>query len=247
MLNQARIALLAAILLCVLYVASFVSQTLAFVSSGSATVSYAASLLGRECVDLALPLMLALWFRSGATITLTKNLRRWAVGTAIVFGACFIASPILGWAIMIIRGWSLHLTLWSILRRISELALMLLLIALSWRSGDAPPERNSGLGLLRRAALAATIAAVVAVVLNTSQLVHSARMLMAQQYGAFMDYGGGHVEYELPPTLPQLALGFAVSGLPPLCKLMVPLIVYKSLIALPPESVGAAAGNPQQV
>jgi len=249
MLSQVKIALFAAIFLCVLYVRSFAGQALTLVSSG-ATVSDAASLLMRFLVFMALPVMLAVWFRSGAAITLSKGLRWCAVGTAIVLGALFVlgvfttALRLFGGSVADAwpapQGWSL----WLILRFLSDAALVLLSIALSQRSGHAAPERTSGFGLLRNVAFAATVAAVVAFVLYTTQLVESAKLLLAQQYGGLFQTQGGHLEYMSRPTVPQIALSFVMGSLPPLCRLMIPLIVYRSLSdVLHRENLGATPGS----
>jgi hypothetical protein len=236
MLIQARIALFAAMLLGVVYLPSFAGQTLTLVSSG-ATVSDVGFWLMRFLVFLALPVMLVVWFRSGAIITPSKKLRWCAIGTAIVLGAFFVlggfftATRLFGWSIVTTAPAPLRSPLWSILRYLSDGAFVLLAIALSRRSGDAAPERTSALGPLRKVALAATIAAIVALVLNTIQLANSANLQMAQRYGLLM-MEGGHAEYLRRPTAAQIALGFAVDTLVPLCRLMIPLIVYRSLSAV---------------
>jgi hypothetical protein len=251
MLNQGRIALLAAILLFVLYIRSFAGEALTAVSSG-ATGSYAASLLLRFLVFMALPVMLAVWFRSGASIELSEGLGWVAVGTAVVLGAFFV----LGMLTAVVRFFGgpvagaapgrQGLSVWLIFRLLSDAALVLLSIALSRRSADAAPVRTSGFRPLRHAALAATIAAVRAFVLNTTQLVESAKLQIAPQYGMLLETQGGHLDWVDRPTVPQIALGFVVGSLLPLCRLMIPLIVYRSLSVLRREDPGADPGSPQR-
>lgn len=243
MLNQARIALFAAVLLCVLYVRSFAGQALTLASSG-ASISDAVSLLVRFLVFLALPVMLAVWFRTGAAITPSRRLRWCAVVTAVVLGSFFVLgvySTALG--LFGAQRWSL----WQVLRFLSNAALVLLSIALSRRSGDAASVRTGGFGLLRNVALAATGAAVIAFVLNATQFVESARVQMTQQYGGLLMTPGGHIQSLSRPTVPQIAIGFLMGSLTPLCRLMIPLIVYRSLGAVPhPENLGGVPDSLQQ-
>jgi hypothetical protein len=174
------------------------------------------------------------------------------LGTAVVLGVFFAlgvflaALRLVGWPIGEVASTPQRWSLWHILRYLSDAVLVLLLIALFRPSRDSAPQRSSGLGLLRKVALAATIAALVAVVLNTTQMVYSANLQMAQRYGLLVTQGG-HMEYLSRPTMPQIWLSFVVDSLPPLCRLMIPLIVYRSLAAvLHCEGFGAGSGSSQQ-
>ncbi len=248
MLNQSRIALVTALLLCIMYVRSIVGQALTLVSSG-ATTSALTSMLVTSLVALPLPVMLAAWFRSEATITLSKRLRWCATGTAIVLGAFLVigvSSTALGpegWAISGAASAS-QPSLWHVLRYLSDAAIVLLLIALIRSPRGVAPQRNGG--LLRNAALAASIAALVAVVLNTAVMIYTAKVMMAQQHGLLMTVGG-HIEYVNKPTAAQIALSFALNSLPQLCRLMIPLIVYRSIVpVLRREGFSVSPGSPQQ-
>ncbi len=139
-------------------------------------------------------------------------------------------------------------SLWQVLPFLSDAALVLLSIALSRRSGDAASVQTSGFGLLRNVALAATVAAVIAFVLNATQMVESARQQMAQEYGGLIMTPGGHMEWLSRPTVPQIAIGFVVASLDSLCgRLMIPLIVYRSLAAMSHhEDLGAVPDSLQQ-
>jgi hypothetical protein len=159
------------------------------------------------------------------------------VGTAVILGAFFV----LGVFATALRPFGAQpWSLWRVLGLLSDAALVLLSVALSRRSGDAASVRTNGFGLLRTMAFAATVAAVIAFVLNAIQLVESARLQMAQEYGGLLMTQGGHLEYMSRPTAPQIAIGFVVGSMAPLCRLLIPLIVYRSLGAVPHvEDLGA--------
>jgi hypothetical protein len=244
MLSQSKTALVAVVTFSVLYLYSLATQVFRQFSLNSFTAVSAAWLLISFIISLPLPLMLAEWYRSGTNVTLGNGLRRLALGTAVVYGVYCLAIPVVfGALIAAIQGssrvgwagatataaspsyWHHKETVLAVLGTglfyIYQLALLLFLIALVRRPDRARRRTGRHSEILRVLAIAATAAVSVSVILTAAQILNN-----SAQFAAGSRYG-------LIPV--QLALRAAIGSVPELCRLMIPLIAWRSLAAESPD------------
>lgn len=230
--TQAKVALLAAILVPLARLHSI--EWIHTLASSGAPLLW---LLGQSVWSLFWPLalaaMLAVYYKSGATIALSKNLRRLAIGTAVVLGGLFTVLPYGVTLVFALMGsMASHLPapgLW-LLFPASELALALFLLALAGPAAQGDGDRNGGSGLLRNAAVFAASMGVIAAIVSVTNGVTNAQLLTATAHRQAPYWEG--------PTQFQAVLSSVMSVMPEFCRLLIPLIVLKALA--PGQSVSHA-------
>ncbi len=190
---------------------------------------------------LPLPVLLVVLWRSDAALSLSKGLRRVALGTAIGYAALFPIPNAYRWLWWLPRDWpdvtwsqggaafhqlldwagtlSLSPMLWGALNWVSETAFVVFMIAL-FRHRDEAGARQSR--LLREAAALATL--VAGLVLVASAVYYP---IAVSKYPA---------EPWSPPK-GQILLSVATSAFRDLCWFLAPLLVYRMQ---PPARLGAS-------
>jgi hypothetical protein len=257
MMTQARAALLAAIMLGLVGANWVAGQIRALATLADLRFLYVAQLFFNTLFLLPLPVMLIFLYRSGATIVLSANLRRLALTTAFVLGVVFTAPGLyrllgavlqdwsrLGWfgeTAVAPKLWHWFLSnnarneMWRFIIELSQLAVALFLVTLARSSSNAAPVFENRLKLLKRAATVATIAAGIAVMLNVAGQLSAAREYARHREDNIF-WGG--------PTQLEFVFRNFLGGIPELCRLAIPLIIYMSLLPEAPSEPAEAVPIP---
>jgi hypothetical protein len=188
-----KVALLAAILLGLVRV-HWVVEQIRLLDKAQPNVPwiYMVQLAGNILLLLPLPFLLAVLYRSGATLTVPTKLRYSALTTALVLGI-YTGRGFYHSSVYLVRDWNdaqsfgeltvadamwtwlstekTQQHLWSWTDHVAQIAFALVLFSLFLQRGPAPQARPSA--LLMKTALLATIAGGVTVLLNIGFGVHA--------------------------------------------------------------------------
>ena len=200
-------------------------------------------------LKLPLPVLLFILYRSDATLSLSKVLRRLALVTALTFAALFAAPHAYGWirslpsdrpdvtwsdggtAIRQVLNWLISLNvgrlLWGAAGWLAETALVLFLIALFRHQDEASEPEPRQSRLLREMAALTTLAAGLTVIVLIG-------MEPVAVIGVHNELGGAW----FGPQMRRLILGHVWYLIQAGCWLVTPFIVYRMQ---PPASAEPAA------
>jgi hypothetical protein len=212
--------------------------------------------VGNLLFMLPLPILLVILFRSRAPLVVSRNLKYVAVGAAVTSALLFTLPALLG-AISKLRQdwidiqWQAGVTAaekfwnwlktaqvsgqgWAMLGVLSEMAFILLLLALFWNRSDPHATGRHRSGLLKTAAGIATIIAAVAVIANIAKQVYAA-----------IEFSSIWCDVLPCPTRGQVMLHNALGTIPDLCRFIVPFIIYRSQ-PLPPVNPACVEAIPSE-
>jgi len=166
------------------------------------------------------PALLLLLYRSGAALSISTAMKRLAMLVALLQGAALIHTVFLGWS----ETSRAHTWLWHVDNLLSQLAIVLFLVALIWHERDADGKSEPGrwFGLREVAALTAILWAG-ALLWGIGQRVYADVDLWKH----------GMAWHDLFP--PRLVLEYAFSPL--VCWMLTAYIIYRSVPAQTPEAV----------
>jgi hypothetical protein len=184
--------------------------------------------IGEGLAPLALAAMLAIYWKSGAAVTLTANLRRLAIVAAAVLGGFCAALPLCTALAFLALGMRLSYESvygWRLLFLLSQLALGLFLVALV--RPTARPDHGD-FRLLRKAAAAAVIAGATTLATAAFNAFTTAQAVLVLQ--------GHEGPYYEGPAAIQAIMGAVIDLIPEVCRLLIPAIVYMGLKSLRNEA-----------